>query len=137
MNSPTENNPSLEVGIDGTLDKPDNLNMDAAPLRRKDVGLVGAILVGIQAFVSISGAHVVSEQVESFRKELVDIRLAQEQFFVRKTELGMLSEKLDHMSSEISNLKEQVSGMKVLLQQEVSFGECDPNVTYDEKVSFR
>lgn len=113
--------------------------MDSAPLKRKDLGLVGGLMVSVQALTSFLASQTVSNDIDALRKEIFEVRINQEQYFVRKPEMGVVSDKLDAMSAQLTDLKDQVSALKIVIQRDVSSVlECDPIIMEcDKKVSHR
>lgn len=95
-------------------------------IKRRDMGIAGAIIVLSQALTSLQSSHSISGQVEELKNQLQTSKMETEQYFVRKTELVTVVAKIDKLSDQVSDLKNQFSKFQMHMEDKYSLEECDP-----------
>jgi hypothetical protein len=95
-------------------------------IKRRDMGIAGAIIVLSQAVTSLQSSHSISGQVEELKTQLETSKIEREQYFVRKTELVTVVAKIDKLSDQVSDLKNNFSRFQIEMQDKYSLQECDP-----------
>lgn len=82
--------------------------MDKDPLKKRDLGLAGIVVVICQTLTNYHSSGNVSDQVRELRLDLEDLRMHQEKHFVRKEEIKSLELKLDDLKSQVIKLNGQI-----------------------------
>lgn len=103
--------------------------MEKPSLKKRDLGVAGLAVVLIQALSSYQASQSVTDEL---RRELQELKLNQEQYFVRKTEMAQFGSKMDKVFHQLGKLEQQVSSLKSAIKNsEISLeevNECDPIV---------
>lgn len=88
-------------------------------IKRKDMGIAGALIVVIQGITALQSTNSVSADIEALRKEIQQSAIERERFFVRKTDLLVLTQKIDDLADKVTDLKSH-------LEDSYSM-ECEPD----------
>lgn len=91
-------------------------------LNRKDAGIVAGLIMAVQLVTSLYNGHIMAEMAE--------MKVEREQYFVRKEVVAQIHVKLDAMSEQISEVKQQVAALKAVMQAELDESEYDPVVVW-------
>lgn len=92
------------------------------PLKRRDVGLAGAIIILSQFLSGLQSSNKVSDEIIKFKDEYHQSQVDLEKFFVRKSELSKVVKKLDKMNDQLVQMNEKIESMK---EHEFSLNEED------------
>lgn len=90
------------------------------PIKRADMGIVGAVVVALQIFYS-------SQSNQSIHEELSKLKLDQEQYFARKADLSPIIQRLDKMSDQLLSISNKVNKFTndyAMMQQEEDLYGC-------------
>jgi hypothetical protein len=82
------------------------------PLRRRHMGLAGAIIIISQAITQYFSA---SQSTKNISSDVQQIRADQERYFARKDDLERVSHRIDTIAKDISDIKERSSGINGLI----------------------
>lgn len=114
------------------------------PIKKRDLGIAGAIVVLAELLSNFQSSQNVATEIVKFREEFAASNLEREQFFVRKSELGNLSIKLDKANDQLTKLNDQVVSLRVFIKSKYGYSaqaksECvgDESSHKFEHVSFR
>lgn len=99
------------------------------PVKRRDVGMTGLLIVASQLISTIHSWQGLSSQINELKTQLVALKSEREEFFVKKTEMAVAMKKIDQMASHVSALKDQVSIIRTKVEDNFSLEECDPLLT--------
>ena len=91
------------------------------PIKRRDVGIAGALIVLAQLFSDFKASHNVSSEILKFREEFQSSKLEREQFFVRKSELDSLGHKLEKINDQLFQLSQQVVSLRTFLKSKYNY----------------
>lgn len=86
-------------------------------IKKRDMGIAGALIVIAQSVISFQSAQIISDDIQAIRQDLQDSNLAREQFFARKTEIAVISIKMDKMAEQLTRLKQQVGELQSDVQE--------------------
>lgn len=78
-------------------------------VKRRDIGIAGALIVLAQAITSSKSADSINLQIEELKKSFIAAKIEREQFFVRKEELKGVVTKLDKLEIEIAKIGERIN----------------------------
>lgn len=84
------------------------LRQENYPLRRRHMGLAGAIIVVAQVITQFFSS---SHSNKNISEELQQIRADQEKYFVRKDELQIVSNKIDKLGRDVTEIKKTKFGL--------------------------
>lgn len=87
-------------------------------LKRRDLGIAGAIIALSQLIGSFQNAHSVTSEIAKFKEEFQQSQIDREEFFVRKTDVAALSDKMDKMNENLVRMNEQIKVLKSFMRQD-------------------
>lgn len=98
-------------------------------VKRRDMGVVGIIIVVSQLFTSFQSSQNVSEQLEHFRDEFSQSQVDLEKYFVRKTDVAVINQKLDKTNEKLAQIGEQIKNLKSLVKDHTyTESETEPDI---------
>src|SRR4051812_36599657 len=87
----------------------------APPLRRRHMGLAGAIIIVSQIITQYFSNHNSSKNIS---EEIKEIRADQEKYFVKKDELQSVSIKIDKIRNDLSEMDSKIRFIKRYVSNE-------------------
>jgi hypothetical protein len=79
----------------------------------KDYSLPGAVMIVVsQVISSFQSSENIKGEIEKFRKEVQQMVIDRETYFVRKTELALISNKIDRLNEKMGRVSEQIKNMR-------------------------
>lgn len=90
-------------------------------LRRKDLGICGTLIILFQCLVSFQSHQSVSEKLESLEDDLRDSKTHVEEFFVRKTEMENMSNKLEKVNEQLGSINVKVVSLRAFLKDQFKY----------------
>ncbi len=101
----------------------DLLSKKPPPIRRKDVGIAGAVIVLSQLLSSFQSSQTVTTQMGHLQEEFQQLKVDRELYFVRKADIVPLTEKLDKLNDKLISINENVSVIKRFLKDNKFYDE--------------
>lgn len=92
--------------------------MEGDPLKKRDMGIAGALIVLTQVLTNFHSSETVTDRIEELQKEFRQSLVDREQYFVRKIEIRDLSSKIEKVNGELIQIKNQVTSLKALLKDD-------------------
>lgn len=92
-------------------------------VKRRDFGIAGFMIVVSQLLSTLKSSQDISHDLARFKDDLEKSVLEREQFFVRKTEIASVSNKLDLVNEQLIRMNEQLKFLKNVVKQEYSMNE--------------
>jgi uncharacterized protein YydD (DUF2326 family) len=86
--------------------------MDDKRIKRKDLGIAGAVVVIAEAITNFTSSRSISHEVIKIKDEIKDMKVEREQYFVRKTELSSVSKKLDKLNDQLIRVDDKIASIK-------------------------
>lgn len=83
----------------------------SSQLKKRDMGLAGAVIVLAQVISNFQSTRNLSNEIDQLKTEFHQVRSDQEQYFVKKEELKVVTVKLDSMSGQLSKIRNQIKSM--------------------------
>lgn len=102
-------------------------NERAVIFRPKDVTIVGAVMVVAQAISGAQTSVTVQHKLEDLALQFQESQLEREKYFVRKSDVALLAEKIDQLKNQISSLNQKMSGYKESRLEDLSDEETCSN----------
>ncbi len=93
------------------MEQSSDFQSQSNPLRKRDMGLAGAIIVIAQA---ITQEFYRFHSVNDISDELREIRADQEKYFVKKSELKKFAQKIDDLKKEIARLNSKIESKTII-----------------------
>lgn len=90
------------------------------PLKRKDLGIAGAVIVLAEAASNFQSSRSVSTEVIKMHDELTIMKVERDAYFVKKTELANVMKKIDKMNDSIVSIDVKVGKLKQMMNAENS-----------------
>lgn len=92
--------------------------MEKGQAKRRDVGVVGGLVIAVQALSSLHSSDVINQEMQ---RQIDQLKTRQEEFFVRKSEMSAYTSK---MSKQMTELKDEMVQLKTMFRNsEFSFQE--------------
>ncbi len=85
---------------------------NASGVKKRDMGLAGAIIVISQLISNVQSSNKVSDEIIKFKDEYHQSQVDLEKFFVRKSELSKVVKKLDKMDDRLSQMNQKIESLK-------------------------
>lgn len=90
--------------------------MEKGQAKRRDVGVVGGLVIAVQALSSLHSSDVINQEMQ---RQIDQLKTRQEEYFVKKSEMSAYTHK---MSKQILDLTEQMVELKTMFKNsEFSF----------------
>lgn len=102
------------------------LERKVKPIKRRDMGIAGAIIILAQVLSSTQSAQNLSKEIAELKRDIEASNLEREQYFVRKTEIFSLTRKLDRVSDQVTSLKIAVYNRNHLDEANIGLRLCGP-----------
>lgn len=88
------------------------MEQQQSPLRKRDMGLAGAIIVLAQVLSSFQTSRNLSNEMDQLKSEFQIVRFEQEKYFVKKKELKNVIVKLDSMKVQLAGIRQQLRSIR-------------------------
>lgn len=99
-----------------------NLLDDTPPtVKRKELGLAGAVLLISQLVGSYQASQNVSAELVNFRADLQKNTIEREQYFVRKTDVIPVIDKLDKLSDKLAAIDLKLTSLKAFVRPKAGY----------------
>jgi Ser-tRNA(Ala) deacylase AlaX len=85
------------------------------PLRRRHMGLAGAIIIISQVITQYFSS---SHSNKNISEELLQMKINQEKYFVKKEELEQVSSKIDKMRKDLADMNDKIRFIKRYVSSE-------------------
>ena len=94
-------------------------------IKRRDLGLAGTLVVIIDALSSYQSSRFLSTDVNKLKDEVIQMRLDSEKYFVKKTEMSIVVNKLDTLNTQITQLDQTLRDYGYRVETEAGIVGCD------------
>jgi hypothetical protein len=91
------------------------------PIKRRDVGIAGLVIVLAEIASNFQSSSNVASEIVKFKEEFQASKVEREIYFVRKTELEALSNKLEKLTDQLSILNNQVVSLRTFLKSSYGY----------------
>lgn len=95
------------------------------PIKRRDMGIAGALIVISQFISSFQSSQSVSSEISKFKEDFNQLKVDREQYFVRKTDLAPVLTKLDSLNEQLVKLNEKVASLKRVVRDNYGYDEAN------------
>lgn len=99
-----------------------------APIRRKDFGIAGALIVLSQLLSSFQSSQNVSKEIEKVKDDFNESLIEREEFFVRKTDIVAMTSKLDQMNEQLIKVNEQLNSLKSYVKDNFALNKTEKTI---------
>lgn len=82
------------------------------PLRRRDMGLTGAIIVLAQVLSSFQANRNLSQDIEDLKSQIHQAKEDRQKYFVKKEEFQAVVITLDKMADQLDDINKEIKSIK-------------------------
>lgn len=82
------------------------------PLKKRDMGIAGAIIVLSQVISNFQSSKSISEEFKDLKNQFIQLQLDQEKYFVKKSDMKKVVSQLDKMNEELSKINDQIESIR-------------------------
>jgi predicted RNase H-like nuclease (RuvC/YqgF family) len=82
------------------------------PVQRRDLGLTGVIIVLGQALATVTTGNGVTREISELRKQIEQQRVEREQYFVRKSDIVPIQDRIENVNKEISAMLQSINELQ-------------------------
>lgn len=104
--------------------------MEVSSLRRRDIGLFGALIIGVQLFTNFQTYQSVISEILHIKEEFSGSLVEQERNIASKLELTEMSNKLDTIIEQVISIDKALNTIRVHIEGNFSLMECDPLMSH-------
>lgn len=80
--------------------------------RRRDMGVVGVVIMLSQVLSGLQSSQSVTTEIQKFKEEFQQSQIDREKYFVRKSDVASISDKIDSMNDKLIRITEQMKLMR-------------------------
>jgi len=85
-------------------------------VKGRDIGIAGAVIILSQLTTNFSSSKSITDKIESLANDIQTMKIEREEFFVRKSDLIPITERLDRLNEQLQAIQVKLNYLKAFVK---------------------